>query len=80
MGSRTIRTLTALMGAMTVGAIVLMVMQTAPIRPPEHDLAAVSPDIDRPGVVLTAEVPIQPIKWHNLDGSDSVLCDKCGER
>ncbi len=55
------------MAAMTVGAIALMVLETAPIRPEIHDLAAVtSPQTVQASAVTNADVPIQPIKWRNI--------------
>ena len=67
LGSRTIKTLTALVAAMTVGAIGLLALETAPIRPAGHNLAAVSNPADTHAkAVLDTDVPIQPIKWRNI--------------
>jgi len=72
-GSRTIRTLTALLISMTLGAMALMVLETAPVRPHAEQLAAVGPP---PGVIERlihdTAVPIQPVKWRNMivHGSD----------
>ena len=41
-GSRTIKTLTALLVSMTLGALALMVLETAPAEPAAQHLAAVT--------------------------------------
>jgi len=81
-GSRTIRTLTALLISMTLGAMALMVLETAPVRPHAEQLAAVGPP---PGVIERlihdTAVPIQPVKWRNMivHGSDGApgLPERC---
>ena len=42
LGSRTFKTLTALLITMTAGAYLLMLMESAPIRPPARSLAALA--------------------------------------
>ncbi|MCK4601914.1 MAG: N-acetylmuramoyl-L-alanine amidase [Phycisphaerae bacterium] len=65
--SRTIKTLAALVAAMTVGAFALTVMETAPIRPGIKDLAAVAASDQGPeGIVKQTDVEIQRVKWANI--------------
>jgi len=67
LGSRTIKTLTALLLSMTVGAFALMLLETAPVRPSAQQLAAVSlPENQAGQLVRQTAVPIQPIKWRNI--------------
>jgi len=74
--SRTIKTLAALVAAMTVGTAVLILMETAPARPTSPlSLRAVE---NRPApvaaVIRATEVPLQVLKWRNVvihdDGRD----------
>jgi len=66
-GSRTFRTLTALLLAMTVGALILMLMETAPIQTKANYLAALAPAPDgAASVVADTDVPAQPAKWRNV--------------
>jgi len=66
-GSRTIRTLTALFAAMTIGAIALMMMETDPVRPPLAPVAAMSAPSDTPDkAVYDKYVSFQPLKWRNI--------------
>jgi hypothetical protein len=66
-GSRTIKTLTALLVAMTVGTISLMMLETAPIRPAAAHLAAMG-DVDDLTVRLVSSTTsqIQPLKWSKI--------------
>ena len=52
---------------MTAGAYVLMLMESAPIRPPSRSLAALSTSGPGTGrVVADTDVPLQPAKWRNI--------------
>jgi hypothetical protein len=63
-GSRTIKTLVALLMAMTIGAVALTLMQVAP---PIDMLAAVATGEGGPAkVVHQTSVPIQPLQWRNI--------------
>ena len=63
-GSRTVKTLTALLSAMTFGALVLMVLETEPIRPTAQPLAVLSPPpAGTAQVVYDTTVPLQAIQW-----------------
>ena len=65
--SRTIRTLTALLVMMTLGAVMLMLMESRPPRPSPGSLAAVTPSgHSAEAVVFDTEVPHQPLKWRNI--------------
>ena len=65
--SRTVKSLCALVAAMTLGAIALMLMERDPVRPPAPHLAAVSGARDEPlDIVVTSRVPFQPLKWRNI--------------
>ncbi|MGC9454682.1 MAG: peptidoglycan recognition protein family protein [Phycisphaerae bacterium] len=68
LGSRTIKSLTALVASMTVGTLVLMLLETAPIRPTDDtSLAAVSSDSRRTGdQVFSTEVPLKSDMWRNV--------------
>ena len=66
LGSRTIKSLTALLLAMTLGVLILMVMETSPVRPPAVDLAAQARPTDGVGVVFDTDVRLQPIKWRHI--------------
>lgn len=67
-GSRTIKSLTALVASMTVGTLALMLLETAPIRPTDDtSLAAVSTDSRRTGQqVFTTQVPLKTETWRNV--------------
>jgi hypothetical protein len=63
--SRTIRTLLALIAAMTVGSLALILMETAPVRPPVTHLAAVAgPTDDSVDVISRAAIRVG--KWRNI--------------
>ncbi len=67
MESRTIKILTALLAAMTVGAIALIVMETAPISPPQSAFALTNKaDNGSEPAVFQTDVPIQATKWRNV--------------
>jgi len=66
-GSRTIKTLTALVVSLTIGAFALMMLETAPVEAPAQHLAAVEAGNTEAGkVVRRTAVPLQPIKWRNI--------------
>lgn len=66
-GSRTVKTLTALLVSMTLGAAALILLETAPVEPTAQHLAAVSAPAGNCGrVVCDTEVPIQAIKWRTI--------------
>ena len=83
LGSRTIKILTALLVSMTVGAFALMVLETAPVSPKAHHLAAVAAPLANPGsAIYETSVPLQPIKWRNVivhaSGSESPdITERC---
>jgi hypothetical protein len=65
-GSRTITVLVVLLAAMTIGALVLMYLQTGPILPAKSVAAIAS---DKPGpaeAVFNTQVPLQPLQWRNI--------------
>jgi len=67
LGSRTIKTLIALLISMTVSAFVLMLLETAPVRLPAQQLAAVGSSAEPAGEVIRATaVPLQPLRWRNV--------------
>lgn len=68
LGSRTIKSLTALVASMTVGTLVLMLLETAPIRPSDDaSLAAVSSDSQKTGQqVFSTQVPVKSDTWRNV--------------
>jgi hypothetical protein len=65
--SRTMKTLVALVLAMTVGSIALILMETAPIHPPVTDLSAVARPTDEfaQAVWRTAET-VKVAKWRHI--------------
>lgn len=68
-GSRTIKSLTALVMAMTVGTFVLMFLELEadPLKaPPDHLAAASASRDDTREVVLRTQIPLQPMKWSNV--------------
>lgn len=65
-GSRTIKTLTVLLAAMTVGAFSLMVLETAPIPPASANLAALKGGSVTLGAVEQTTVPLQTMIWRNI--------------
>ena len=81
--SRTIRTLTALLVAMTVGSLMLIWMETEPIRPPAASLAAVSvPDAAHEAAVFDTDVQLQRLKWRNVvvhssEGEPGNIAERC---
>jgi len=81
---RTVTTLVLLLAAMTAGAFVLVLMETAPIRPSAEPLAAFGAPSDGPfaRVVQPENVPLNRAKWRNIvvhstgdEGDD--LADQC---
>jgi hypothetical protein len=65
-GSRTIKTLTALFVAMTMGSLALMILETDPIRP-SASLAVLSPPpAGAANAIYEADVPLQPGRWGNV--------------
>jgi len=66
-GSRTMKTLGALVVAMTVGSGALILMETAPIRPPVTRLSAVSTPTDEfSEAISSTDELIKVAKWRNL--------------
>ena len=66
-GSRTMKTLGALVVAMTLGSITLILMETAPIRPPVTNLSAVATPTDESAqAVWRTDEPIKIAKWRNI--------------
>ena len=62
---RTVKTLTALFFAMTVGALVLMLMDVEPIQPPGTHLTAVAANEEAQlPVIAQTEVPLR--KWRSI--------------
>ena len=82
-GSRTIKTLSALVGAMTVGAVLLMALETDPIRPRPETLITLAAHRSPVGELsIEPQVPIQPVKWrhaivHAAEWPDSRLARGC---
>lgn len=78
-----INTLAALLGALTVGTILLMVMETAPIRPDITSLIASSATANDPvEIIRQTDIPIQMIKWRNIvihsaSAQERSIIDKC---
>ncbi len=65
--SRTVRTLTTLFSAMTIGALSLMWMETAPIDELPLALSAHSSSLVSDGVVVNdTHVPIKQSKWKHV--------------
>ena len=68
-GSRTIKTLTALVMAMTIGTFVLMLLEwdADPLEAPATRLAAVlATEKDFAEIIRPGEAPYQPLKWRNV--------------
>lgn len=63
--SRTVRTLTILFVAMTVGALSLMMLETAPVKDTYITLTASSPVSDDT-IIFHTDVPVDPVKWRNV--------------
>ena len=66
---RTVRSLTVLFVSMTIGAVVLILMETEPLRPTAAPLAALAPDVAGPGAAvfdLEDGVEFQRLKWRNI--------------
>jgi len=64
-GSRTIKTLTALVITMTIGAFALILLETAPILPPVPFLTAQSlAPTDK--IIEQTDTPIRPEMWRNI--------------
>jgi len=65
--SRTVRTLAILFIAMTVGALSLMWMETAPIDELPMKLTAVSSSpVSNENAIFRTHVPVRQVKWHNI--------------
>jgi len=65
--SRTIKTISALIISMFVGAAILMMVAPAPLRPVPAPVAAMSDAQDVPGrAVYDTRTALQPLKWRNL--------------
>ena len=79
--SRTARTLTTLFTAMTVGALSLMWMETAPIDEPTMPLTAVSGDrIPDDAIIYDTTVPLKQPKWINIVVSQAPAADHVAAR
>ena len=66
-GSRTMKTLGALVAAMTVGSVALILMETAPIRPPVTNLSAVTSLADESSEAISqTNVAIKAAKWRQI--------------
>lgn len=66
-GSRTIKSLIALLVTMTAGSAALMLMEKAPIRPPVTHLAAIDPSArGLSELVAQTNVPLKRGKWRNI--------------
>ena len=65
---RTVTTLGLLLAAMTAGAFVLLLMETAPIRPDAEPLAAYGTKAETPvsRAVAALNVPLNRAKWRNI--------------
>ena len=63
--SRTIKTLSALLAAMTVGVFTLMLMETEPYQPPVS-LAAVEASNAQASVITDTDAPIQAHRWRSI--------------
>jgi len=82
--TRTVQTLGALFATMVIGAVILMVMETAPVRPPVGNLAAEEkPQEGLAAVVAQTDVPLQAIQWRNVvvhstgGGEPSDVAERC---
>jgi len=63
-GSRTIKTLIALLASMSIGAFVLIALETAPARARSEQLAAlIAPGDGVSAALHDTAVPLQPVKW-----------------
>ncbi|HUT01245.1 MAG TPA: peptidoglycan recognition family protein [Phycisphaerae bacterium] len=66
-GSRTVKTLMALLAAMTLGALALMVLETEPIRPTAQPLVVLSPrPVGAARVIFGTRVPVQAVQWRYI--------------
>jgi hypothetical protein len=67
--SRMIKTLALLVASMSLGTLVLCLMETEPAQPiPAVDLRAVGPDPAKAElpIVQQTDVPVQSVKWRNI--------------
>ena len=82
-GSRTVKTLTVLLVAMTLGALALMMLETEPVRPAAQPLAVLSPPPAGPAqVIYETSVPLQRDAWryvviHAAGSSDAPAASQC---
>jgi len=73
-GSRTVKTLTALLVAMTLGALALMVLETEPVRPTAEPLTVFRPPpAGAARVIHDTRVPLQAIQWRYMVVHASLL-------
>ncbi len=63
--SRTIKVLTALLAAMTVGALALMMLETSPLSPPISHAAMQTSGSASAAAVFATDV-LQPTMWRNI--------------
>ena len=81
--SRTVKTLSALLVAMTLGALVLWGLETQPVRPTAQPLAVLGPSSAGAGeVVYGTPIPLQPVQWryvvvHASAGGTGRVADGC---
>lgn len=78
--TRTFKTLVALLGALTIGTLALLALETSPVRGPAVSLAAridSSSDNQRLAEIFNTERPLDSGKWHNIVIHDSV-CEMTG--
>ena len=78
--TRTLKTLVALLAAMTTGAIVLWLMSGDPIPP--ADLAAVTEEVRVDAVVFSTDKALEPARWrhviiHAAPTRDSNVARRC---
>ncbi len=80
---RTVTTLGLLLAAMTAGAFVLLLMETAPIRPEAEPLAAYGTETETPVsyAVSALNVPLNRAKWRSIvvhtDSEAADIADRC---
>ncbi|HUS46806.1 MAG TPA: N-acetylmuramoyl-L-alanine amidase [Phycisphaerae bacterium] len=78
-GSRTIKTLTALVISMTIGAFALLLLETAPILPQFQPLAAQASSTTEK-IVKDTEVPIKDDTWRSIvlhGPREGIAADNC---
>ena len=67
----------ALLATMTVGSLVLVAMETPPIRPEVPRLAALAPPVDKSAELVSAtQTPLRRATWQNIVVHSSVEGDE----